>query len=43
MCEDNIKIDLKGKGCVIMDLINLTQNKVLWRAVVNTIMQFLFL
>jgi hypothetical protein len=35
--EDNVKIDLKEIGCEVMDSIILTQDKVQWRAVVNTV------
>jgi hypothetical protein len=36
--EDNIKIDLQEVGCGSMDWIELAQNREIWRALVNAIM-----
>jgi hypothetical protein len=36
--EDNIKMDLREKGWVGMDWINLAQDRDQWKAPVNTIM-----
>jgi hypothetical protein len=38
MWEDNIKIDLSKIGWAGMDWIHLAQDRVQWRAVVNTVM-----
>jgi hypothetical protein len=35
---NNIKIDLRGIGCSAMDLIDLTEDRDQWRALVNTVM-----
>jgi hypothetical protein len=39
--ENNIKMDLNEIGCEDVDLIYLTQEKALWRALVNTVMNLL--
>jgi len=36
--EDNIRMDLKEIGWVVVDWMPLAQGRVQWRAVVNTIM-----
>jgi hypothetical protein len=36
--EVNIKMDLQEVGCVVMDWIELAQDKDRWRALVNVIM-----
>jgi hypothetical protein len=36
--EDNIKMDLQGVGCGVMDWIDLAQGRDRWRAVVNAVM-----
>ena len=36
--EDNIKMDLKVVGCGGMDWIDLAQDKMRWRALVNAVM-----
>jgi len=40
--EDNIKIDLKEFGCGGVDWIDLAQDRVRWRALVSTVMNFRF-
>ena len=40
--EDNIKMYLQVVGCRGMDWIELVQDKDRWRALVNTVMNFLF-
>jgi hypothetical protein len=34
--DDNIKMDLRGIGCGVMDCIDLAQHRDQWRALVNT-------
>jgi hypothetical protein len=36
--EDHIKLDLQEVGCVVMDWIELAQDKDNWRALVNVLM-----
>jgi hypothetical protein len=36
--EDNIKMNIKLRKCEIMDWIHLSQDRVQWRALVNTVM-----
>jgi hypothetical protein len=38
--EDNIKMDLKEMGWKVMDWTDLSQKRVRWRAVVNTVIYF---
>jgi hypothetical protein len=39
---DNIKMDLRERGCDSMDWIDLTQDSDQWRALVNTVMSIRF-
>jgi hypothetical protein len=39
--NDNIKMDIREKGCEILDWIQLALDRVQWRAVVNTVMNLL--
>jgi hypothetical protein len=36
-CDNNIKVDLKGVGFEIVDLIQLFQYRVQWRALLNVV------
>ena len=36
--EDNIKMDLQEIGCGVMEWIDLAQDRVRWRALVNAVM-----
>jgi hypothetical protein len=40
--EDNIKMDIKETGIDVANWIRLTQDRVHWRAFVNTVMNLLF-
>jgi hypothetical protein len=40
--EDNIKMDLKETGKGDVDWTDLSQNRHIWRAVVNTVMKIWF-
>jgi hypothetical protein len=37
-CEDNIKMDFKEVGCEDIDRIELTQDRYMWRVLVNAVM-----
>ena len=36
--EDNIKLDIQEMGCECMDWIDLAQDREMWRALVNAVM-----
>ena len=38
--EDNIKVDLWEVGCVVMDWIDLAQDRERWQALVNVVLNF---
>ena len=38
--EDNIKMNLQEVGCEDLDLIDVAQNRDMWRALVNTVLNF---
>jgi hypothetical protein len=38
--EGNIKTDLQGVGCVVMDWFEMAQNRDRWRALVTAVMNF---
>jgi len=40
--EDNIRVELRGKGCKGVDWMHLAQNRDHWRALVNTVMNLWF-
>jgi hypothetical protein len=40
--KDNIKMDLWEVGCEGMDWIGLAQDRHMWRALINTVMNFMF-
>ena len=39
--EDNIKMDLQGVGCAVLDWIELEEDSDRWRAVVDGVMKLL--
>jgi hypothetical protein len=39
-CEDNIKVDLQEMGYGDMEWMELVKNKVKWRVLVNSVMNF---
>jgi len=38
--EDNIRMNLKEVGCEVVDWIHLAQDRGLWRALANMVMNF---